>query len=165
MTRFTTAAVAALLLAAAPVLAQTTRPQEPVTPRQTTAPAPSASPTPGSEEWLRLRGESYRAAPESEQDPAEVEATMRLNAEIAARNNAAERRETEGNAAWQAEQARWRAETARIETERAQWEADNAAAEAARLRYEREMAAWEARVAECRRAPGGCIEAGPAPKY
>lgn len=164
MSRFTATAIAALLLTAAPVLAQTTRPQEPVTPRQSAAPATTASPVPGSEEWLRLRGESYRAAPESEQDPAEVAATMRLNAEIAARNNAAERQETEGNAAWQAEQARWREETARIETQRAQWEADTAAAEAARLRYEREMAAWEADLAACRRASGGCIEARPAPK-
>ncbi len=167
MTRFTPAAVAALLLAAAPVFAQTTRPQAPVertTPPQTTAPAtPVSSPTPGSEEWLRLRGESYRAAPEAEQDPAEVAATIRLNAEIAARNNAAERREAEGTAAWQAEDARWRAETARLETQRAQWEADAAAAEAARLRYERERAAWAAEVAACERSPRSCVTR--MPKY
>lgn len=151
-------AVAALLLAAAPVLAQTTRPQEPVqrTTPPTTAPA-VPGPTPGSEEWLRLRGESYSAAPEAEQDPAEVAETSRLNALIAARNAAAERRETEGTAAWEAEDARWRAETARLETQRAQWEADAAAAEAARLRYERERAAWEAEVAACERARRVCI--------
>ena len=66
MTRFTLAAVTALMLAAAPVVAQTTPAQAPVqrtTPQQTTAPsAPASSPTPGSEEWLRLRGESYSAA-------------------------------------------------------------------------------------------------------
>jgi hypothetical protein len=163
MTRFTAAVLSALMLAVAPAQAQTTRPQAPITPQQATTPAQAASPAPGSEEWLRQRGESYSAAPEAEQNPAEVEATMRLNAEIAARNEAAERRETEGNAAWQAEDARWRAETARLETQRAQWEADAAAAEAARLRYERERAAWEADLAACRRASGGCIEAG-APK-
>jgi len=163
MIRFISAAVSALTLAAAPAVAQTTRPQAPVTPPQTSA-TPASSPTPGSEAWLRLRGESYSVAPEAEQDPAEVAATVRLNAEIAARNEAAERLETEENAAWEAEQARWRAETARIETQRAQWEADTAAAEAARLRYERERAAWEAAAAACRRASGGCI-VGPAPKY
>lgn len=165
MTRFTLAAVAALLLAAAPVAAQqTTPPQARVqTPGQTTAPAPPpVAPAPGSEEWLRQRGESYSAAPASEQDPAEIAETIRLNAEIAARNEAAERREIEGTAAWQAENERWRAETARLETQRAQWEADAAAAEAARLRYERERAAWEAEVAACERTRQ-CR--APAPKY
>lgn len=159
MTRFTTAAVAALLLTAAPVLAQTTLRQAPVkTTGQTTAPAaPVADPTPGLEEWLRLRGESYSAAPEVEQDPAEVAETVRLNNLIAARNNAAERREIEGTAAWQAEDARWRAETARLEAQRAQWEAEAAAAEAARLRYERDRAAWAAEVAACQRSPRSCV--------
>jgi hypothetical protein len=167
MIRFTPAAVAALILAATPVLAQTTRPQAPVQrpiPQLTTPPAaPAASPAPGSEEWLRLRGESYSAAPEAEQDPAEVAETVRLNAAIAARNNAAERREIEGTAAWQAEDARWRAEVARLETQRAQWEADVAAAEAARLRYERERADWAAEVAACERSPRSCVTS--APKY
>ena len=167
MTRFTHAAIAALLLAAAPVVAQTTRPQAPVqrmTPEQTTPPAaPASNPAPGSEEWLRLRGESYSAAPEAQEDPDEVAETIRLNAEIAARNNAAERREIEGTAAWQAEDARWRAETARLETQRAQWEADAAAAEAARLRYERDRAAWAAEVAACHRSPRSCVTN--APKY
>ena len=161
MTRFTLAAAAALLLAAAPVLAQTTRPQAPVQrtmqEQATAAAMPTSSPAPGSEEWLRLRGESYSAAPEAEQDPAEVAETIRLNAGIAAANNAAERREVEGAAAWQAEDARWRAETVRLETERAQWEADAAAAEAARARYEREHAAWEAEVAACKRSPRSCV--------
>jgi hypothetical protein len=159
MIRFTSAAVATLLLAAVPVLAQTTPPQAPVKSiGQTTVPAgPVASPTPGSEEWLRLRGETYSAAPEIEQDPAEVAETIRLNSEIAARNNAAERREIEGTAAWQAEDARWRAETARLEAQRAKWEADAAAAEAARLRYESERAAWAAEVAACQRSPRSCV--------
>lgn len=165
MIRSTAAAVAALILAAAPVLAQTTRPQAPVqrtTPQQTTPPAaPVVNPAPGSEEWLRLRGESYSEIPEAEQDPVEVAETIRLNAAIAARNEAAERREIEGTAAWQAADARWRAETARLETQRAQWEADAAAAEAARLRYERERAAWAAEVAACQRSPRSCVTAPP----
>lgn len=160
MIRFTPVALAVLTLAAAPALAQTTRPQAPVqrtTPPQITPPAaPATSPAPGSEEWLRLRGETYRAAPEAEQDPAEVAETSRLNAAIVARNNAAERRENEAIAAWQAENTRWRAEVARLETERAQWEADAAASEAARLRYERERAAWAAEVAACERSPRSC---------
>ena len=158
MTRFTLAAVAALLLAAAPVVAQTKPPQ----PSDKTA-AATSDPTPGSEEWLRLRGESYSAASDAEQDPAEVAATIRLNAEIAARNDAAERSEIEGTAAWQAEDARWRAETARLETQRAQWEADAAAAEAARLRYERDPA-WEAEIEACERSARVCVVAAP-PKY
>lgn len=157
MTRIATAALVAALLAAAPALAQT----KPA-PARVQGSAPSASPTPGSEEWLRLRGESYSAAPDAEQDPAEVAATIRLNAEIAARNDAAERRELEAAAAWRAEDERWRAETARLETERAQWEADNAAAEAARLRFEREYATWQAEVAACQ-STGRCL--APAPKY
>ncbi len=158
MTRFTFAVAAALMLAAAPALAQTPPAQvQNKTAMSTTAPAP------GSEEWLRLRGESYSAAADAEQDPAEVAATVRLNAGIAARNDAAERTETEGTAAWQGEQARWRAETARLETQRAQWEADVASAEAARVRYERERAAWAAEVAACERSPRGCVSM--APKY
>lgn len=165
MTRFSVAAATALLLATSPVIAQTTPPQARVqTSEKMTVPAASTvAPTPGSDAWLRLRGESYSAAPEAEQDPAEVAETMRLNAEITARNNAAERREIEETAAWQAEDARWRAETARLETQRAQWEADAAAAEAARLRYERERAAWEAEVAACQRSPRSCVT--PAPGY
>lgn len=161
MTRFALSAVTALLLAATPVVAQTTQAQVPVTGKPGATTAPATAPTPGSEEWLRLRGESYSAAPEAAQDPAEVAETVRLNAEIAARNNAAERSEIEGAAAWQAADSRWRAETAKLETQRAQWEADSAAAEAARLSYERERAAWAAEVAACERNPRSCVARSP----
>lgn len=150
MNHLTLTAAAALILAAAPVLAQTTPPQ-----------APATSAAPGSEEWLRLRGETYHAASDAEQDPAEVAMTARLNAEIAARNAAAEDAELQGSATFEADEARWREETARIETQRAQWEADNVAAEAARARYEQERAAWEAAVAACERA--GRHPCAPAP--
>jgi len=153
MLRLTTTAMAVLLLAAVPVLAQTA-PRGQVLPN---TPVVSADePTPGSEAWLRLRGESYSAAPDAAQDPAEVAETIRLNAEIAARNDAAERQERTAAAAWQAEDARWRAEVARLATQRAQWEAETAAAEAARLRYERDRAAWAAEVAACERT-GRCV--------
>lgn len=159
MTRFMSIAVTALLLAAAPVLAQTTPPQAPV---QTTRPAPATAPTPGSDEWLRLRGESYSAAPDAEQDPAEVAQTIKLNAEIAARNAAADRADAAAAAAFERDSARWREETARLETQRVQWEAEAAAAEADRVRYERERAAWEAEVAACRRDPRRICETAPA---
>lgn len=154
MTRLIFTAATALLLAAAPVFAQTIPPQTP----RVQAPA---EPAPGSQEWLRLRGESYSAAPDAEQNPAEVAATIKLNAEVAARNDAAERMEIEGTAAYEAENARWREETARLETQRAQWEADKAAADAARARYERERAAWEAEVAACRRSGRVCVTSAP----
>lgn len=160
MTRFILAAAGvALLLAAAPVLAQTTAPQATASGKVQTSGAPA-----GSEEWLRQRGESYRAAPDSEQNPAEVAETIRLNAEIAARNAAAERAEAESQATFERESARWREETARIETQRVQYEADLAAANAARAAYERAHAAWEAEVAACERARRVCVTTPPA-KY
>lgn len=143
MTRQTLIAAAALTLAAAPVLAQN-------------APAP-ANPEPGSEAWLRMRGEAYNRAPDAEQDPAEVAATARLNAEIAARNSAADEAEAEATASFEQRNAEWRAETARLETERAQWEANVAAARAAQAQWERDRAAWEAEIEACRRAGRVCI--------
>ncbi|WP_374516655.1 cell wall hydrolase [Brevundimonas sp.] len=134
---------AAALALAAPALAQT----------------PQA--VPGSEEWLRQRGETYHRAPDAEQNPAEVEATARLNAEIAERNETAARTETEAQAAWEADQAKWRAESAAAETARAQWEADAAAAEAARAQYERDRAAWEAEMARCQASGRRCVSTPP----
>ena len=149
MIRTTLTAAMALVLAAVPGLAQ----------------AQSAA-TPGSEEWLRLRGEQYHRAPDSRQNPAEVAATVRLNAEIAARNAAAAEAETGALAACEERNASWRAETARLETERAQWEANNAAASAARAQWERDNAAWEAEMAACRAAGRVCrMPAPPAPPY
>jgi hypothetical protein len=170
MTRFALAATTALILAASPAVAQTTAPQttapqaagskaSDLTPAQ--SPARTAATELGSEAWLRQRGETYSAASEAQQDPAEVAATAELNARIAARNAAAERAESESFAVFEAESARWRTEAARLETERAQWEADVAAANAARARYEREHAAWEAEMAACRRAGRVCLTAAP----
>ena len=143
MIRQTLIAAAALTLGAAPVLAQN-------------APAP-ANPEPGSEAWLRMRGETYSRAPDSEQNPAEVAATARLNAEIAARNSAADQAEAEASGSFEQRNAQWREETARLETERAQWEANAAAAKAAQAQWERDRAAWEAEVEACRRSGRVCI--------
>ena len=112
------------------------------------APALAAAPQdPGSQEWLRMRGETYHRAPDSEQNPAEV----------AAGNAAAAKAEADAQAAYDASNARWRAEVAAAETARAQWEADAAAAEAAQARYERERAAWEAEMARCRASGRICV--------
>lgn len=143
MTRQTLIAAAALMLAAAPVFAQT-------------APTPP-NPEPGSEAWLRMRGEMYSRAPDSEQNPAEVAATARLNAEIAARNAAAAEAEAGAAASFEERNAAWRAETSRLETERAQWEANAAAARAAQAQWERDRAAWEAEVEACRRSGRVCV--------
>ena len=139
-----------LALAAAPVFAQT--------------PPPATDAQPGSEEWLRIRGEMYNRAPDSEQDPAEVEATARLNAEIAARNAAAADAELKATTVFEEQNASWRAETARLETERVQWEANVAAANAAQAQWERERAAWEAEMAACRRSGRACV-VPPPPRY
>ena len=114
MIRLTLTAAMVLGLAA-PVAAQT-------------APSPQASPTPGSEAWLRLKGETNRQAPDSRQIPAEVAETARLNAEITARNTAAAEAEARAQAEYEEANAAWRAEVARLEAERARWEAGNTAA-------------------------------------
>ena len=149
MTRLILTAATALALAAGPVVAQTAPPK----------PAPNAEV--GSQEWLRLRGEMYSRAPDSQQNPAEVAATARLNAEIAARNAAAAESETEAAASWEARNSGWRADTARSETERAQWEANVAASNAARAQWERDNAAWEAEMAACRSSGRICTSTPP----
>ena len=116
MIRITLTAAMVLGLAVAPAAAQTA------------PPSPQASPTPGSEAWLRLKGETNRQAPDSKQIPAEVAETARLNAEITARNTAAAEAEARARADYEEANAAWRAEVARLEAERARWEAENAAA-------------------------------------
>lgn len=153
MIRLILNAAVAVTLVAAPAVAGAA-PQTP----------PAARVEPGSDQWLRLRGEAYDRAPENVQDPAEVAATARLNADIAARNAAAAEAETEAAASWEEQNARWREEAARLETERVQWEANTAAANAAQAQWERDNAAWEAEMAACRRAGRVCV-AGPPPRY
>ncbi|MFN3557747.1 MAG: cell wall hydrolase [Brevundimonas sp.] len=161
MTRTTAVAVACLatlMMTAAPALAQSARPAAET---QSTAPA---APAPGSDDWLRQRGESYHSAPESAQDPAEVSATAKLNESIAARNAAAEQAEAAEQARFNSENQRWQDDAARSSTARVQWEADVAAANAAQARWERERAAYDAEVAACRASGRTCITPGPSPK-
>jgi len=141
MTRLTNLiAAAAVVLAGGPVLAQT---------------------PPGSDADLRQRGETYHRAPDSEQIPAEVAATARLNAEVAARNAAAASLEAEALAEYERANARWREDSAGLEAREAKWEADRAAAEAAQAEYERQRAAWEAEMAACVRAGRVCLTPAP----
>ncbi len=165
MIRLTLACAAALMLAAAPVVAQSGKPAP--APRSTPQSTPQAAqPTPGSEEWLRQRGETYSAAPDSEQVPEEVATTSKLNAGVAAEAEAAERSDAQAQAAFEAESERWRQDASRAGTARAQWEADVAAANAAQAQWERERAAWEAEAAACRASRRTCIVSQPpvAPK-
>lgn len=157
MIRIALTCIAALTLAAAPALAQTlAQAAKPATEPQAT------TPTPGSEEWLRLRGETYHSAPESAQDPAEVSATAKLNEGITARNAAAEQAEAADQARFDSENQRYLSDTARSNTARVQWESDVAAANAAQAQWERDRAAWEREMAACRAAGRRC--ALPAPQ-
>lgn len=151
MNRLCLTTVAAAVLAAAPTFALVpqTRPA---------VPAP-----PGSEEWLRLRGEAYSRAPDSKQIPAEVAATARLNAEVAARNDAAARAEAQGQADFAAQNARWREENARVQADQADWQAATAAVAQARAQWERDHAAWEAEMAACRSSGRVCVTPPPPP--
>lgn len=156
-TRLGLTGLAALMLTVAPALAQTAKP----------AAAPQAAPqapAPGSDEWLRLRGETYHSAPESAQDPAEISATAKLNESIAARNAAAEQAEAAEQARFNSETQRWQDDTARSNTARVQWEADVAAANAAQAQWERERAAYEAEVVACRASGRRCILTPPSPR-
>ena len=130
-----------------PALAQQAKPIP--APAQSTAPADT--PVPGSEEWERQRGETYRAVPDSRQDPAEVAATSRLNADIVARNEAAAQAEAAVIASNDAAREAWQAETARIEADNARIAAENAAAQE---RYQLDMALYEQSVRACEQAGG-----------
>lgn len=113
--------------------------------------APADSPVPGSEEWDRQRGETYRPVPDSRQNPAELAATSKLNAGIIIQNEDAARAEAEIIASNDAAQESWQAESAQIDADNARIAADNAAAES---RYQRDMALYEESVRACERAGG-----------
>lgn len=151
-------AVAALIVSLGLSVAVSTAAQD--KPGMAPAPAPKAPPTqsgsvapePGSEEWLRQRGESYHSAPESAQDPAEVEATGRLNAEIVASNAAAASLESEEQAEYDRAQANYQEDLADAEAAQRQWEADKAAADAAHAEWVRAREVWENMVRACERS-------------
>lgn len=130
-----------------PALAQQAKP----IPAPAQSSAPADTPVPGSEEWERQRGETYRTVPDSRQDPAEVAATIRLNAGIVAQNEAAAEAEVATIAANDAVREAWLAESAQIEADNARIAAENAAAQE---RYQRDMALYEQSVRACEQAGG-----------
>lgn len=130
-----------------PALAQQAKP----IPAPAQSSAPADTPVPGSEEWERLRGETYRAVYDSRQDPAEMAATSKLNASIVAQNEAAAEAEAATIAANDAAREAWQAETARIEADNVRIAAENAAAQE---RYQRDMALYEQSVRACEQAGG-----------
>lgn len=132
----TAAAAAGLILiaVAAPVLAQTI----------------SATPESAAEAArLMALGETYNRAPDTAQDPEELAATAKLNAMIAAHNEAAARQEATDTAAYAEASARYRAEAAAAATLQANYEAEQRTAAAARAEYERARATWEATIRAC----------------
>lgn len=133
-----------------------------------TAPQQADPQSPEMQAYLRARGETYSRAPDSEQNPAEVATTAKLNASVAASNDAAERSEQESQAAHDMAvadiDARAEAEAAQYATARAEYEANLRAAEAAQADYDRARAAWEGLVRACE-ATGRTDCRATAPKY
>ena len=150
MSRSVSPAIAALALGAAlalPVMAQQAK-SAPASVQTTTA---ADSPVPGSEEWDRQRGETYRPVPDSRQDPAELATTSKLNAAMTTRNEEAARTEADIIASNDAAQESWQAQTAQIEADNARIAAENAAAQE---RYQRDIALYEQSVRACEQAGG-----------
>lgn len=113
---------------------------------------------------MLIKGERYRRAPNSKQDPDELRQTQALNAEIVAQNDLAENEDRANQAAQAEAQRRWQAELDQTEAEtraaRERHEADLRAAEQAQARYDREMADWRATVAACERGDRARCNAG-----
>lgn len=122
-----------LMAGTAPALAQTVPPPE--------SAAQAAA--------LQARGETYHRAPDTAQNPDELAATAKLNAMIAAHNEAAARQEAEAEAAFDEASARYRAEAAAAATLQANYEADRRTAAAARAEYDQARATWEALIRAC----------------
>jgi hypothetical protein len=122
---------------------------------------PAATPSAARDAELRALGETYRRSGDEEQDPGELARTQALNAEIAARNDAAQRSDAEAQANWQAAQDRYQSAVAAREAEIARIDAETAAQQARfareRAEWERVNAAYQAELAACR-AAGGCTE-------
>lgn len=133
------ASAAALAFAAGPTLAQTSPSQTP----------PSAQTQTTLDAMLRAKGEEYHRAPDAEQNPAEVQATQALNAEIAVENRAAAELEADEEAGYARAVARNATDVAETDALRAQYEADLAAATAAKAEYDRAHAVWEGLIRGC----------------
>ena len=147
---------AALALTAGTVLAQ-------AMPQAT----PPAAPSPGTasgplvlDAQLRAKGEAYHRAPDAAQNPVELSVTQRLNADVAARNAAADRQEGTAGARNAADEAAYQADLARYHEDVADTDAENAdrAAEARAVaafnadqhaRYDKAMADWRGTMRAC----------------
>lgn len=154
----TLALTLALSALAAPAGAQSTAPRadQPQTQAQTQSRDPIAE--------MLAKGERYRRAPDSAQDPDELRRTQALNAEIVAQNDLAENEDRANQAAQAEAQRRWQAELDQTEADaraaRERHEADLRAAGEAQARYDREMADWRATVAACERGDRARCNAG-----
>lgn len=98
---------------------------------------------------LQALGETYHRAPDTAQDPDELAATAKLNAMIAAHNEAVARQETTDTAAFAEAEARYRTEAAAAATLRANYEAEQRTAAAARAEYDRALSTWETMIQAC----------------
>lgn len=151
---------------AAPAGAQTTTPRadppQAQSSAQTQSSAQAQSRDPVAE--MLTKGERYRRAPDSKQDPDELRQTQALNAEIVAQNDLAENEDRANQAAQAEAQRRWQAELDQTEADaraaRERHEADLRAAGEAQARYDREMADWRATVAACERGDRARCNAG-----
>nr|WP_303705066.1 cell wall hydrolase [Brevundimonas naejangsanensis] len=145
---------------AAPAGAQTTTPRADPPQAQSSAQAQSRDPV----AEMLTKGERYRRAPDSKQDPDELRQTQALNAEIVAQNDLAENEDRANQAAQAEAQRRWQAELTQTEADaraaRERHEADLRAAGEAQARYDREMADWRATVAACERGDRARCNAG-----
>ena len=157
------AAALALALAASPALAQSaqTAPRDPVAELLSS----SAVQDPYDQPALPAPpGEIYRRAPDSAQNPAEVAETERLNAQIAAGNDAADRIDADNAYAAAQAQADYEARMAQFDADNQRIAAEtqsNADAYAeAQARYEQAMADWRATQEACRRGDSARCRAG-----
>ncbi|WP_415288481.1 cell wall hydrolase [Brevundimonas sp. S1H14] len=154
----TLALTLALTALAAPAGAQSTAPRadQPQTQAQTQSRDHVAE--------MLIKGERYRRAPDSKQDPDELRRTQALNAEIVAQNDLAENEDRANQTAQAEAQRRWQAELDQTEADaraaRERHEADLRAAGEAQARYDREMADWRATVAACERGDRARCNAG-----
>ena len=155
----------ASLLALAPMVASAQERTQP-TQTRTQAPAPVMESQEASAREARQRalGETYRRSGDEEQDPAELARTRDLNAQIAARNEAAARSDAQAQAAFQAAQAQYRADVAAQQAEQARIDAQTAENQALyagqRAEWERRMALYEAEVRACEAAGGQNCRSG-----
>ncbi|GEM_PF-276773 len=173
------AALAIAALLASPAFAQ-----------QSTTPAPAdnvatllgaPAPTPASQARtsaaastdaaLELKGETNAPAPDSEQNPAELSITARLNSEVAARDELADQTDRANQAAYARSQSEYKEAVAdrQAEIERQAIDTQINAQSRAEYnaeqedRYQKAMADWRATVAACDRGDASRCRAGSMP--